>query len=58
MEKKAGLVSKQTAAGFSANCYLVHDFLFLWKKKISAWTDVPKPAFPLVQTECFICNFI
>lgn len=33
MEKKAGLVSKQTAAGFSASCYLIHDFLFLWKKK-------------------------
>lgn len=32
MEKKAGLVSKLTTVGFSANCCLIHDFPFLWKK--------------------------
>lgn len=47
MEKKAMLVSELTSSGFSASCCLIHDFPFLWKKKISAWTRVPKPAFLL-----------
>lgn len=34
MERKAGLVSKLTAAGCSANCCLIHDFPFLWKKSL------------------------